>query len=41
MRWIKVLGFVAFIAFLVSSCARGISTYEAANGKAKCGKYLR
>lgn len=25
----------------VSSCARGISPYEAANGKAKCGRYVR
>ena len=23
------------------SCARGISPYEAANGKAKCGRYIR
>lgn len=41
MRWIKVFVFVTFIALLASSCARGITTYEAANGKAKCGKYLR
>jgi hypothetical protein len=25
----------------LASCARGISPYEAANGKAKCGRYLR
>lgn len=25
----------------VSSCARGISPYEAAHGKAKCGRYVR
>jgi hypothetical protein len=23
------------------SCARGISPYEAANGKAKCGRYIK
>ncbi|MFT3908969.1 MAG: hypothetical protein QM737_06045 [Ferruginibacter sp.] len=23
------------------SCARGISTYDAANGRAKCGRYIR
>jgi hypothetical protein len=25
----------------ITSCARGISPYEAANGKAKCGTYLK
>lgn len=25
----------------VSSCAKGISPYEAANGKSKCGRYIR
>ncbi len=28
------------IAFFVS-CARGITPEQAANGKAKCGRYLR
>jgi hypothetical protein len=33
--------FIAAIAFL-TSCMRGISPEQAANGKAKCGKtYLR
>ncbi len=25
----------------LASCARGITTYEAANGKARCGKYIK
>ncbi len=37
--------FSALIIFaaivLLSSCARGITVSEAANGKAKCGRYLR
>jgi len=28
-------------AIYLSACARGISPYEAANGKAKCGRYVR
>jgi len=28
------------IVFLVS-CSRAITPYEAANGKAKCGRYLK
>ena len=28
-------------AIFLSSCARGITVSEAANGKAKCGRYLR
>lgn len=31
---------MAAITYL-SSCARGITPYEAANGKAKCGRYIR
>jgi hypothetical protein len=27
-------------SILSESCARGISPYEAANGKAKCGRYI-
>ncbi len=29
------------ICFYCISCARGISPYEAANGKARCGKFIR
>ena len=29
------------LAFLASSCNRYITTTEAANGKAKCGRMLR
>ena len=37
-----VLGIpVISTALFFSSCARGISPYEAANGKAKCGRYVR
>jgi len=32
----------AFICSVVlASCARGISPFEAANGKAKCGRYIK
>ncbi len=30
---------IALILFV--SCSRGITTYEAANGKAKCGRHVR
>jgi hypothetical protein len=25
----------------ISSCSRGITMFEAANGKAKCGRYIK
>jgi len=28
----------AFLAIILNSCSHGISPYEAANGKARCGK---
>lgn len=31
----------ALMGVLLISCSRGITTYEAANGKAKCGRYIR
>ena len=34
----KSLIITIFIALILGSCARGISPYEAANGKAKCRK---
>jgi hypothetical protein len=40
----KTLVFVCVllaVASFLSSCARGISPYEAANGKARCGRYVR
>lgn len=39
----KVLLFliITTVSFYCISCARGISTYEAANGKARCGRYIR
>jgi hypothetical protein len=37
----KVLFAVAVVTFLFMSCSRGISPYQAANGKAgKCGKHF-
>jgi len=37
-----LLVFALVITMLyISSCARGISPYEAANGKAKCGRNVR
>jgi hypothetical protein len=39
-RIISALLVLTAVVYL-SSCARGISPYEAANGKAKCGRYLR
>ncbi|MEO5944651.1 MAG: hypothetical protein ABIP30_11155 [Ferruginibacter sp.] len=42
IRRIVLLFVVAIsVAFFFSSCARGISPYEAANGKAKCGRYIK
>lgn len=38
-RIIPVALFASLLIF--SSCSRGITTYEAANGKAKCGRHLR
>ncbi|MEO6583300.1 MAG: hypothetical protein ABIO05_03195 [Ferruginibacter sp.] len=40
----KIFIYISLIVLVTytSSCARGISPYEAANGKAKCGKnYIR
>ena len=37
----KFLLAIVTVVILLSSCARGISPYEAANGKAKCGRYIR
>lgn len=32
---------IAAALVLLSSCARSISPYEAANGKARCGRWVR
>jgi len=39
----KVILFAILLGTVVSfmSCSRGITPDEAANGKAKCGRYLR
>jgi len=36
----KVYLVVFIVIILLASCARGISPYQAANGKAKCGRYI-
>ncbi|MEO6538443.1 MAG: hypothetical protein ABIT07_02460 [Ferruginibacter sp.] len=42
MRSIILVCFVAIsLIIFLGSCARGITTYEAANGKARCGRYIR
>lgn len=35
--------FAAFVGtiMILTSCSRGISPEEAANGRAKCGRYIR
>jgi hypothetical protein len=38
MRKILIL---SAIIILLASCNRSISPYEAANGKAKCGRWVR
>ena len=40
----KVIALAALVVFLSSfltSCSRYITTYEAANGKARCGRMIR
>ncbi|MFT3682790.1 MAG: hypothetical protein QM791_21205 [Ferruginibacter sp.] len=32
---------ISAVVLILSSCSRGITVYEAANGKAKCGRYIR
>ncbi|MES2776073.1 MAG: hypothetical protein V4722_17990 [Bacteroidota bacterium] len=39
-RLFQVLLVILTVSFLVS-CARGISPFQAANGKARCGNYLK
>jgi hypothetical protein len=41
MRRIISALLIVTAVFYLASCARGISPYEAANGKAKCGRYIR
>lgn len=37
----KKITIVLLALVMFSSCARGISVQDAANGKARCGMYLR
>jgi hypothetical protein len=39
MKKVYLIAFV--LSVLLFSCARGITPYEAANGKAKCGRYIK
>lgn len=38
---IKTILAIAVVTTLFASCGRYITTYQAANGKAKCGRSLR
>ena len=40
-RNIVYLLVLIFVSCYCISCARGITPYEAANGKNRCGKYIR
>ncbi|WP_277349343.1 hypothetical protein [Pseudoflavitalea sp. G-6-1-2] len=40
MKKLTLMALTALV-ILFGSCSRYITTYEAANGKAKCGKLLR
>jgi hypothetical protein len=37
----KLLLGILLLAFIASSCNREITPYQAANGKAKCGRWVR
>lgn len=41
MKKANTILLAALLAVLFVSCSRGITTYETANGKAKCGRYIR
>jgi hypothetical protein len=42
MRRIVILASIALsLSYFFSSCAKGISPFDAANGKAKCGRHIR
>jgi hypothetical protein len=37
----KLIIALVLVALVGTSCSRGITPFQAANGKAKCGRYLR
>jgi hypothetical protein len=41
LLFVKNLFLLIWVALILSSCARGITPYEAANGKAKCRRYIK
>lgn len=40
MKKLHLLALLALV-LIATSCNRYITTYEAANGKAKCGRYIK
>ncbi|WP_430900086.1 MULTISPECIES: hypothetical protein [unclassified Paraflavitalea] len=40
-KTIRLAVAVATVVVFVSSCSRAITPFQAANGKAKCGRYVR
>jgi hypothetical protein len=40
MKKVLIIALVSCILFF-TSCARGISPYDASHGKAKCGRYIK
>lgn len=40
LKTTTVLTLIALVVFC-ASCSRGITPWEAANGKAKCGRHIR
>jgi uncharacterized membrane protein len=40
-RIIALVALVVFLSSAIASCNRYITTYEAANGKARCGRMIR
>ena len=41
MKKLIIPAVIVFAATFLISCARGITVSEAANGKAKCGRYIK
>lgn len=37
----KIVLIALALSLLGASCSKGITPYEAAHGKAKCGRYIR
>lgn len=37
----KILAVISILIITLASCSKAITPWEAANGKARCGKHLR